>query len=114
MARSVPPLRMGSLESPLILELPLHGNFNWELHGADKTTGEPLDWPAGTQLTLHFDDAGIDPWATSEIVGPIARWSKTKAITDPVPDLTEVRLQYVNGTDDYPLWKGVVNRGTTA
>lgn len=93
----------------LVLNLPHNATFDRTLRFYNKVTGDPVTLPVGTQISLVFDaDSGIAPWAAI-IDDDSARWIESVSTANAVPDGTGVRIRYVNGGSDYPLWVGKVN-----
>lgn len=93
----------------LVLNLPRNATFDRTLRFYNKATGAPVTLPAGTQISLVFDaDSGVAPWVAT-VSGDSAQWTQSVAVVNTVPDGTGVRIRYVNGSSDYPLWIGKVN-----
>ena len=80
--------------------------YEWELVDED---GNDLNWPAGTTLSIKFDDDAGTTW-NATITGNSAKWNVESAIADSVDDLTTARIRYVNGTTDLTYFLGAVAR----
>ena len=65
--------------------------------------GVATNWPAGTVLTLVFDNAIT---FTATIATSTATFAVDKAIVDTVPAVGNAKVVYTNGTTDRVLFMG--------
>jgi hypothetical protein len=71
--------------------------------------GVATNWPASTAISLWFDNSAIASWSAT-VSTSTAVFAIDKATADTVPDGTEARVLYVNGSDDLTLTIGKVER----
>lgn len=106
-------LEMGLNTGTMVLDVPSNSAFTRTLTLKDKLTGDPIDWGVGTTLTIIFSDAASTTLAATIASGgasPDAVFTFTTALSNLIPAGTDVRIQYVNGSDDYPIWEGTVRK----
>lgn len=102
-------LELGLNTGTLVLDVPSNAAFTRTLTLKDKITGEPIHWGAWTTLTIIFSDAA-GTTLVADITDELAVFTFTTAISNLIPPGCDVRIQYVNGTDDYPIWQGKVRK----
>lgn len=102
-------LELGLNTGTVVLDLPDNSAFTRTFTLKDKTTGAPIDWGVGTTLTIIFsDDASTE--LVADITDELAVFTFTTALSNAIPRGCPVRIQYVNGDDDYPIWEGTVRK----
>lgn len=102
-------LEFGLNTGTVVMDIPANAAFTRTLALVDKTTGAPIDWGVGTTLTIIFSDPASTELA-ADITDNLAVFTFTTALSNLIPPGTPVRIQYVNGDDDYPIWEGTVRK----
>jgi hypothetical protein len=106
-------LELGLNTGTVTMDIPSNAAFTRTLTLKDKTTGAPIDWGVGTTLTIIFSDPASTTLAATIASGgasPDAVFTFTTALSNLIGHGTGVRIQYVNGADDYPIWEGTVRK----
>lgn len=102
---------LGTKAITLRVDLERGSSYDDDIRLVSKTTRAPIDWPAGTSVQLVFGedvDAPLVVW-DAVVSGNSAKFDKTPAQVAAIPDLTTVRLRYINAPHQRILLKGKVN-----